>query len=147
MERYDKDLTGIVIVEDDEEDFLLAHDLLDQAFPERKNERPPLWMKNGQEVLDFLRRREGPGRPPLLVLLDVHLPRKDGMEVLEEIKAKPEFSHVSVVVFTGLKDEEVQERFAALGVEVIQKPASAKELQLAKEQLRAAWSRAVAAAR
>jgi chemotaxis family two-component system response regulator Rcp1 len=57
---------------------------------------------DGEEALAFLR-REGPyaeSPRPKLVLLDLNLPRKDGREVLQELKADPSLSRIPVIVLT-----------------------------------------------
>lgn len=58
--------------------------------------------RDGEEAMDFLRRRgehtEAPR--PDLVLLDLNLPRKDGREVLEELKGDSELRRIPIVVLT-----------------------------------------------
>ena len=64
--------------------------------------------KDGQEALDFLHREgdyaEAPH--PDLILLDLNLPKKDGREVLAEIKADKDLKRIPVVVLTTSKAEE-----------------------------------------
>ncbi|MGH7686580.1 MAG: response regulator [Candidatus Dormibacteria bacterium] len=57
---------------------------------------------DGEEALDFLRRRgkHADAPRPDLVLLDLNLPRKDGREVLEEVKGDPELHRIPVIVLT-----------------------------------------------
>jgi len=65
-------------------------------------------VKDGVEALAFLR-REGDfadAPRPDLILLDLNLPKKDGMEVLADIKADPTLRRIPVVVLTVSKDEE-----------------------------------------
>jgi CheY-like chemotaxis protein len=64
--------------------------------------------KDGMEAIEFLK-RQGPfadSRRPDLVLLDLNLPKKDGREVLAEIKADPELWRIPVVVLTTSRAEE-----------------------------------------
>ncbi|WP_028322517.1 response regulator [Desulfatiglans anilini] len=63
---------------------------------------------DGVKAMDFLRRQgEYADVPrPHLVLLDLNLPRKDGREVLEEMKADPVLKRIPVVVLTSSKAEE-----------------------------------------
>lgn len=64
-------------------------------------------LEDGEAALDYLRQRasrEAAGRPHL-VLLDLRLPRVDGLEVLREIKALPELSDIPCVVLTTSRAE------------------------------------------
>ena len=63
---------------------------------------------DGIEALDFLKRQgKYPGAiRPDLILLDLNLPRKDGREVLGEIKADPGLRQIPVVILTTSKAEE-----------------------------------------
>jgi chemotaxis family two-component system response regulator Rcp1 len=65
-------------------------------------------VRDGVETLDFLRHRGlFSGAPPVgLVLLDLSMPRKDGREVLVEMKADPELRRTPVVVMTSSPAEE-----------------------------------------
>jgi CheY-like chemotaxis protein len=58
---------------------------------------------DGVEAIDFLRRREGYARAPRpdLIVLDLNLPRKDGREVLAEIKQDARLRHIPVVVLSS----------------------------------------------
>ncbi|HUS38465.1 MAG: response regulator [Pirellulales bacterium] len=64
-------------------------------------------VRDGQEAMKFLHRDDWFSQAPKpdLVLLDLNLPRKDGREVLEEIRADYEFKDVAVVILTGSPDE------------------------------------------
>jgi CheY-like chemotaxis protein len=64
--------------------------------------------RDGVEALDMLRRADGfaDSRRPDLVLLDLNLPRKDGREVLAEIKADPALRRIPVVILTTSTAEE-----------------------------------------
>ena len=58
--------------------------------------------------MDFLRRKGKYAQAPRpdLILLDLNLPKKDGREVLAEIKADPDLKRIPVVILTISKDEE-----------------------------------------
>ncbi len=63
---------------------------------------------DGVEAMEFLKRRgkyEKSPRPDL-ILLDLNLPRKDGREVLEEMKENPDFSSIPVIVLTTSSAEQ-----------------------------------------
>jgi CheY-like chemotaxis protein len=65
------------------------------------------WVEDGEEALAFLRRegRHASAHRPDLVLLDLHLPRMGGMEVLAEIKAHPDWKRIPVVIMTNSSAE------------------------------------------
>ena len=69
-----------------------------------------VWVKDGAEALDFLYCRgeyvgRDPARPPKLVLLDLKMPRVDGIEVLRQIKADRRTRLIPVVVMTSSNEE------------------------------------------
>lgn len=78
--------------------------------------------RDGQEALDFVR-SEGPyaGRVPdgpLLLLLDINMPRVDGIEVLRRLKAEPRTAHIPVIVLTTTDDPREVQRCYDLGCSV-----------------------------
>ena len=93
----------ILLVEDNPGDARLAV----EALKESKINNNLYHVKDGVEALDFLRQRgDYAGVPvPDLILLDLNLPRKDGREVLEEIKEDDELKLVPVVVLTTSEAE------------------------------------------
>lgn len=93
----------LLLVEDNPGDVELTREALEEA---RVRNRLAV-VEDGVEALAYLR-REGryAGAPrPDLVLLDLNLPRKDGREVLAEIKADPELRRIPVVVLTTSEAE------------------------------------------
>ena len=89
----------VLLVEDDPGDVVL----IQEAFEHNKVRNRLHVVGDGVEAMQFL--RDG-GERPDLVLLDLNLPRKDGREVLEEIKSDPELRSIPVVVLTTSKAEE-----------------------------------------
>jgi two-component system response regulator len=94
----------ILLVEDSPTDALLAQEALRGG---------KVWnnvhlVEDGEEALAFLHRAEPYAHVPRpdLILLDLNLPRKDGREVLAEIKADPSLKVIPVVVLTTSQDEE-----------------------------------------
>jgi two-component system response regulator len=94
----------ILLVEDSPTDVLLAQEALEEA----KVLNTLHVVSDGVEAMQYLR-REAPFQDatrPDLVLLDLNLPRKDGREVLAEIKADAKLKTIPVVVLTTSKAEE-----------------------------------------
>ena len=75
--------------------------------------------KDGQETVDYLfRRGTGPHRTSgeaYVLLLDIRMPKLDGTEVLEQIKADPELRKIPVIMVTTTDDPREVERCHALG--------------------------------
>ncbi|MGQ9699801.1 MAG: response regulator [Candidatus Bipolaricaulaceae bacterium] len=119
----------ILVVEDDP----YHYELIERSVRslEKANVRYDLfWVKDGEEALDFLfRRKEHVHAPrPNLVLLDLRLPKKSGLEVLEEIKKEEKLRKIPVVVLTVSTDEEDMVRAYDSGAAgFLQKPASPEE--------------------
>ncbi len=94
----------ILLVEDNAGDARLAKEALRDA----KVHNNLNWVSDGVEALAYLRREgqyENAARPDL-ILLDLNLPRKDGREVLSEIKAEDRLKRIPVVILTTSQAEE-----------------------------------------
>ena len=96
----------ILMVDDDLDDFFLARD----AF--RKIGIPSDFelVADGEELMDYLTRRGKflslQNSPlPILILLDLNMPKKDGREALAEVKKDPDFRQIPIVVFTNSKED------------------------------------------
>jgi chemotaxis family two-component system response regulator Rcp1 len=94
----------ILLVEDSPGDARLAREALQDA----KVRNHLHWVDNGEEAMCFLRKEGKHARVPRpdLILLDLNLPRKDGREVLAEIKGDADLKRIPVVILTVSKDEE-----------------------------------------
>ena len=94
----------ILLVEDNSGDARLAREALRDA----KVRNNLTWISDGAEALAFLRHEGKYLRAPRpdLILLDLNLPRKDGREVLTEIKADDKLKRIPVVVLTTSQAEE-----------------------------------------
>ena len=116
----------ILMADDDADDRLLAKD----ALHECKITNALHFVENGEELLDYLR-HEGKYASlvdtprPGLILLDLNMPRKDGREALQEIKADPKLRSIPVVVLTTSKADTDISRIYELGANsFITKPVS-----------------------
>jgi CheY-like chemotaxis protein len=98
------EVIDVLLVEDDPGDVLL----IEEAFADNKVRNRLHAVSDGVEAIAFLHREgEFADAPrPDLILLDLNLPRKDGREVLGEIKADDELRHIPVVVLTTSKAQE-----------------------------------------
>ena len=85
-------------------------------------------VQDGEDVLDYVFRRggfESPADAPEagLIIMDMNMPRMDGIDVLEQLKANPESAVIPVLMLSGSIREEDVERIQALGgVTLVRKP-------------------------
>lgn len=96
----------VLLVEDDPGDVLMTQ----EAFEMHKVRNRLTVVSDGAEALSYLRRegRYADAVRPDLILLDLNLPRRDGREVLEEIKKDDELCRIPVVVLTtSAADEDI----------------------------------------
>lgn len=93
----------ILLAEDDPDDALLAMQSLANSEMRIRLHH----VKDGVEAVDFVRRRSEDANTslPNLILLDLNLPRKDGREVLAQIKTDPQLRHIPVVILSDSEDE------------------------------------------
>jgi two-component system response regulator len=93
----------VLVAEDDPDDRQLLRD----AFGETGYTDDLRFVHDGEELLDYLMAPEGgPDAPlPHIILLDFNLPRKDGREVLVEIKRHPRLRKIPVIVLTTSSSE------------------------------------------
>jgi CheY-like chemotaxis protein len=104
MNTTDNKSISILIADDDEEDRMLAL----EAFQESRLANDLRFVSDGEELMDYLYRRGqfiDPSNSPRpgLILLDLNMPKKNGREVLQEIKANPRLRNIPVVVLTTSK--------------------------------------------
>ncbi len=97
----------ILMADDDADDRQMTKD----AFDEGRIVNDLRFVEDGVELLDYLQRRGQYSDPatsprPGLILLDLNMPKKDGREALQEIKADPALRSIRVVVLTTSKAEE-----------------------------------------
>jgi CheY-like chemotaxis protein len=111
----------ILLVEDNEDDILLEQ----EAIADAKLINLMQVVRDGEEALTYLR-RQGKYRNtqmPGLILLDINMPKKNGFEVLNEIKADPALMHIPVVMLTTSDSEaDVVKSYAKGACSFITKP-------------------------
>jgi len=112
-----KNQVPILIADDDLDDCQMIR----EGFEENRLLNKLNFVHDGEELLDYLHHRgEYKGRAqypqPGLILLDLNMPKKDGREVLKEIKSDPKLRQIPVVVFTTSQAEEDIYRTYNLGV-------------------------------
>jgi CheY-like chemotaxis protein len=102
-------------------------------------------VRDGAEALEYLYRRDRyadrPGGQPALVLLDLKMPKVDGIEVLRQVKSDPGLRTVPVVVLTSSREEQDLVRTYNLGVNAyVVKPVDFHEFVEAVKLLGGFWA-------
>lgn len=104
-----------------------------------------LHLRDGAEALDFLLRR-GPyadraNGQPAMVLLDLKMPRVDGIEVLRQVKGHPDLKTIPIVVMTSSREDRDLLTTYQLGVNAyVVKPVKFQEFLEAVKQVGAFWA-------
>lgn len=108
---------GILLVEDSSTDILF----IQRAFKQANIVNPVRIVRDGDEAVDYLAGQNGYGDRdqyplPALILLDLKLPRRDGLEVLGWLKQQPGIKRIPVVVLTSSREDADIDRAYDLGV-------------------------------
>jgi CheY-like chemotaxis protein/DNA-binding XRE family transcriptional regulator len=125
------------------EDNTVDADLTLRAFKRAKFSNPVTVIRDGKAALEYLFGSTRPvARPrPLLILLDLNLPKVSGIEVLRRIKAHDQTRHIPVVVLTVSKDDKSILECAKLGAEqYIIKPVEFEKFSQVSPRLDLHWT-------
>ncbi|WP_312936182.1 response regulator [Pseudomonas sp.] len=134
-------LKPILLVEDNPKDLELTLVALERS--QLANE--VIVLRDGADALDYLLRRNAysdrdDGNPAVL-LLDLKLPKVDGLEVLEAVRSTPELRSIPTVMLTSSREEPDLQRAYALGVNAyVVKPVEFKEFVTAISDLGVFWA-------
>ena len=129
----------ILLAEDNDDDILLTR----ESFAEAKIVNVLNVVKDGEEALAYLRREGGykDAVMPGLLLLDINMPKKNGFEVLKEIKADAALRHLPVVMLTTSQNEaDVVRSYSEGACSYIMKPARFEELSRVLKQFALYWA-------
>jgi CheY-like chemotaxis protein len=135
------ELKPILLVEDNPKDIELTLAALEQGQLANDVVIP----RDGAEALDFLYRQGSyAGRAtldPAVVLLDLKLPKMDGLEVLAAVKSNPDLRHTPIVMLTSSREESDLVRSYELGVNAfVVKPVGFREFFEAIQDLGVFWA-------
>jgi len=103
-------------------------------------------VNDGQEALDFMFHRgkyaDGKKFPrPGLILLDIKLPKVDGLEVLKQLKADPQFKSIPIIMLTTSdRDEEIAESYAGGANSYVVKPMDFEDFMKKVRKLKLYWT-------
>lgn len=131
----------ILMADDDPDDCLLAR----EALAESRLANDLHFVSDGEELMDYLYQRgkysvPGSAPRPGLILLDLNMPKKDGREVLKELKSDPDLRQIPVLVLTTSQAEEDILRSYYLGANsYITKPVTFSSLIEVMQTLSKYW--------
>ncbi len=135
------DSVEILLVEDNPTDA----ELTIEALREGKLANKLVWVKDGAEALDFIFTRGAFASrlrdvPPKLIMLDLRLPKVDGLEVLKTLKADARAKTIPVVILTSSKEERDVAQSYQLGVNsFVSKPVEFEDFARVVTQLGCYW--------
>ena len=124
----------LLLVEDNEDDIVL----IQEAFADAKLMNVICKVRDGEEAVAYLRRegRYQEVRRPGLILLDINMPRLDGIETLRQLKAHDESKTIPVVMLTTTDDPNEIERCYQLGCGIyVTKPVDGEKFSEAVTRL------------
>lgn len=136
-----REIRTILLVEDSPADAEMTVDALREA----KLANPIVHVEDGVEALDFLFMRgafkDRPEGIPSVVLLDIKMPRLDGLEVLREIRSSEKLRKTPVVILSSSREETDLARSWDLGVNAyVVKPVNAQQFFDAVQTLGQFWA-------
>jgi CheY-like chemotaxis protein len=131
----------ILLVEDSANDMALTSEALEESGLASEL----AWARDGQEALDYMYRRgtfsERPEGNPAVILLDLKMPRVDGLQVLAKLKADEQLRAVPIVMLTSSAEESDVARSYGLGVNAyVVKPVAFAQFVSALRELSSFWA-------
>jgi two-component system response regulator len=136
-----RDLRTILLVEDSMADAEMAIDALREA----KLANPVVHVEDGVDCLDWLYRRgafaDRPEGDPSVILLDIKMPRMDGLEVLKQLRTEERWKRLPVVILSSSREESDLARSWDLGVNAyVLKPVDVQQFFTAVQALGHFWA-------
>jgi CheY-like chemotaxis protein len=134
----------VILVADDDED---DRELVRAAFDDAELPGEVRFVADGQALLDYLRgeERHTATQRPVIILLDINMPRKDGPEALAELKADQDLCEIPVVMLTTSNDmEDIRRSYRAGASSFITKPTTYAGLVEAMRNFADYWFQLVA---
>ncbi len=135
-----KSIRPILLAEDSPADAEMAIDALREA----NLANPIVHVEDGVEALDYLLRRghfaDRPEGDPAVLMLDIKMPRMDGLEVLQRMREDDSLRRIPVVMLTSSREESDLARSWDMGVNAyVVKPVDAEQFFIAVKTLGRFW--------
>jgi hypothetical protein len=127
----------ILLIEDNPMDV----DLTRRAFARRKLINPIMVARDGEEALNYISRWEAGELPPVVILLDLKLPKIDGLEVLQHLKAHPIYHRIPIIILTSsAEDRDIQTAYQRGANSYIVKPVEFDKFVEVASQIDLYWN-------
>ncbi len=127
----------ILLVEDNPMDV----DLTRRAFARRRVLNPIEVARDGEEALERMKKWDTGDTPPVVILLDLKLPKVDGLEVLRHLKAHPQYQRIPVIVLTtSAEDRDIQTAYGMGVNSYIVKPVDFEKFLEVAAQIDLYWN-------
>ena len=122
----------IVLIEDSDADVWMLQECLKSVASDHE----VIVLKDGAAALQFIEEERAGLLPrPCVIVLDLHLPHHDGLEILGAIRRTPTLEHVTALIVSAMPSPEMQRRIRELGVAYAEKPHSADEYDALAERV------------
>lgn len=121
----------LILIADDDEDYFLV---VKHALSRTETGHELKWVEDGEALLDYLCRNKKDTAAstcprPDLILMDINMPKKTGLEILREIRSTPEICAIPIIILTASDDpKDIEESYRFGANSFITKPAYFNEL-------------------
>ena len=129
----------ILLVEDNEDDIVI----IQEAFAEARLVNVIKTVRDGEEALAYLRHqgKHKKASMPALILLDINMPKKNGFEVLKEMKADSQLRSLPVVMLTtSEREEDIVRSYANGACSYVRKPVDFDQFAKVVKQFELYWT-------
>jgi hypothetical protein len=127
----------ILLIEDNPMD----EDLTRRAFARRKVVNPIEVARDGEQALEYLDRWQAGNPLPVVILLDINLPKVNGLEILRQFKASPSVQKVPIIVLTtSAEDRDIKVAYELGANSYIVKPVDFEKFLEVAGQIDLYWN-------
>ncbi len=120
----------ILYAEDDEDDQQLIKD----SFGKYASDVNIIILNNGVEAVSYLNNLSAADPKPCLIILDINMPRMNGLEALKQIKSNQRFANIPAILFTTSSQQQDKKLAAQYDASVITKPVDSKQMRIIAEK-------------